>query len=91
MSKDSTSTKSKLQWASLVLLLLSGLPCAFTFLNIPSVIQYAVETQNNAGLRLYISLGIASCLAGLGLVLLLTSLLLRKNSNQDLSTGNKND
>ena len=82
MTKNSPSVKGKLQWASVILLFLSGLPCALTFFNIPSVIQYAIETQNNVGLQLFIPLGIASCLAGLGFMLLLASLLIPSKSNQ---------
>jgi len=85
MDKKASSSHRALQWVGIILVFLSSLPCALTFFNIPSVIQYAIETRNNASLQLFIPLGIASCLAGLGWVLLLVSFLIQSKKKQNLS------
>lgn len=77
-----------LQWISVILFLLSSLPCAWTYFNIPSVIQYGIETQNNVSLQLFIPLAIASGLAGFALMLLIVSLLIQKKSDQELFASN---
>ena len=81
--KKTNSTKSILQWVSVGIILLSSLPCVFVFINISAVIQYGIQTENNAALRLYIPLIIASFGVGIGLLLLISSLLFRKKLNQD--------
>ncbi len=81
MTRDISSVKRRLQWASVVLILISAAPCLLTYINIPSVIQYAIETKGNQGLQLFIYLFLASCLNGIALLLLIRSLTLKENSN----------
>jgi len=80
MTTDTSSIKRKLQWASVVLILLSAVPCVLAYVYIPSIIQYAIETQGNQGLQLYFYLFLASYPNGIALLLLIISLVVKDKS-----------
>jgi hypothetical protein len=79
--------RRKLQLVSALLLLLSAVPCGLTFLNIRPVILYAIQQQENVSLQLYFPLCSASCVAGIGVILLIVSLFLPLKSKEDLFQG----
>jgi hypothetical protein len=78
--KKRIQNKRVLQIVSAVLIALSALPCVLTLINIPSVIQFAIQTGGDAALQIYIPLVLAALINGLGLVMLIISLALKENS-----------
>lgn len=72
--KNRTPIKHVLRTLSAVLLALSALPCLLAFVNISPVIEFAIQTGGNAALQIYIPLGLAALLNGVGVVLLIVSL-----------------
>jgi hypothetical protein len=76
--KKRSSSKRVLQIISAVLLALSALPCMLTFINIPPVIQFAIQTGGDAALQIYIPLVLAGLINGLGVVLFIVSLALKE-------------
>jgi VIT1/CCC1 family predicted Fe2+/Mn2+ transporter len=70
--------KRTLQIISAVSLALSALPCILAFVNIPSAIQFAVQTGGNAALQIYIPLVVAGLINGFGLVVLIISLTIKE-------------
>jgi len=77
MTTGASSVKSKLQWASVILILISVVPCALVYINIPPIIQFAIDKQGNQGLQLYLYLFLASCPIGIALLLLVISLFMK--------------
>lgn len=75
-----SSIKRKLQWTSVVLILVSAVLCVLVYINIPPIIQYAIETKGNQGLQLYLYLVLASCPNGIALLLLIISLVIKDKS-----------
>jgi hypothetical protein len=71
--KNRTPIKHVLRTLSAVLLALSALPCLLAFMNIPSVIEFAIQTGGNAALQIYIPLGLAALINGIGVVILIVS------------------
>jgi hypothetical protein len=76
--KKRSSSKRVLQIISAVLLALSVLPCMLAFMNIPPVIQFAIQTGGDAALQIYIPLVLAGLINGLGVVLFIVSLALKE-------------
>jgi len=66
-----------LQIVSAVLIALSALLCMLTLINIPPVIQFAIQTGGDAALQIYIPLVLAGLINGLGVVLFIVSLALK--------------
>jgi len=77
MTRDVTSIQRKLQWASVAFILISIVPCALAYINIPPIIHFAIEEQGNQGLQLYLYLFLASCPNGIALLLLIISLIMK--------------
>jgi len=69
-----------LQIVSAVLIALSALLCMLTLINIPPVIQFAIQTGGDAALQIYIPLVLAALINGLGLVMLIVSFALKEKS-----------
>ncbi|RPI95049.1 MAG: hypothetical protein EHM40_04435 [Chloroflexi bacterium] len=82
IDKDKTRipNKRRLQIVSVVLIALSALPCMLTLINIPPVIQFAIQTGGDAALQIYIPLVLAALINGLGLVMLIVSLALKEKT-----------
>jgi hypothetical protein len=78
--KKKSSNKRVLQIISAVLLALSALPCLLAFINIPPVIQFAIQTGGDAALQIYIPLVLAGLINGLGVILFMVSLALKETS-----------
>jgi len=78
MFTANSSIKRKLQWTSAVLLVISALLCVLVYINIPPIIEYAIETKRNQGLQLYLYLVLASLPNGIALLLLIISLIIKE-------------
>jgi Na+-driven multidrug efflux pump len=76
--KNRRPIKHVLQTISAVSLALSALPCILALVNIPPVIEFAVQTGGNAALQIYIPLVLAGLINGFGLVVLIISLTLKE-------------
>lgn len=82
MPAKKRSYKRSLQWISVALISFSALPCVLVYVLTPSVIQYAIETGGNVGLQIFFPLCSASLITGLGLLLLVISLLMKDDEPQ---------
>jgi hypothetical protein len=76
--KKRSSSKRVLQIISAVLLALSALPCMLAFINIPPVIQFAIQTGGDGALQIYIPLVLAGLINGLGVILFIVSLAIKE-------------
>jgi hypothetical protein len=72
--KKRTPIKRVLQTIGALLIALSALPCMLAFINIPSVIQFAIQSGENVALQIYIPLILAALINGLGFVMFIVSL-----------------
>ncbi len=88
MTRDNENSKNPIKRVlhilGIVLIAISAFPCLLAFINIPPVIQYAIQNGNNAALQIYIPLVIAGVINGLGLIALVVSLLLKEKRTMPL-------
>jgi hypothetical protein len=91
MTKDKTRKKSPMKRVFLIIgiifIVLSGIPCLITLINIPPVIQYAIQKDGNAALQIYIPLVLAGFINGLGLISLVVSFVIKERSHSTQVDG----
>jgi hypothetical protein len=78
-SPSHSSLKRVLQFAGLILILLSIIPCLCTLVNVAPTIQFSIETGQSHALQIVLPLLAAAVLNGLGVAALLISLILHGN------------